>query len=516
MKVIVKCGNNEKIFENLSSIVIGSGVGSDFLIPQLEVPEYLKLIYAGKYNNYVLVNSTKSLDVLCNNKSFIKVLVPAKFNVTMGNFPLPLEVSIEDNGEKIIQNNFSQSVPQKSDVGQDDIEKQRIAIIKEIGYKVADLKNYIKSAGITGSFLNFAMGILSLASSFGITNYLLGLRAEASESVLNLTTNFWFLGGITVVVFAICLILRQSIAALMDFKLRANKRYGETPIMQQFIIIVTSIFLFVIYVMNLLYYKDVQGGFAAIFISLLFVGALITVTVGSGYLKHQLKNLCKELTDCEFREDFETVMKDYRKEILKDINSLSENKLNMVNSNLVNKRLKMVFEFSIGLLTAPFLAYGVSNTLAGCFPEAANWVRISGLRFSPIFLVLATFLIIFAFLSFVRAFTIRKQIKGSEIIKFDGYHDYNNHGVTVLGLDSMRTLEKEGRFVMFVACFIILIEFTMNVSYFITEIGGDIQGMFLSFVTALVPTALLIAETLLLSETMYKINNYEELLSARD
>jgi hypothetical protein len=154
--------------------------------------------------------------------------------------------------------------------------------------------------------------------------------------------------------------------------------------------------------------------------------------------------------------------------------------------------------------------------LAGCFPEAANWVRISGLRFSPIFLVLATFLIIFAFFSFVRGFTIGKQIKGSEIIRYDGYHDYSTHGVTIYGIDSIRNLEKEKSLVMFIACFIILIEFTMNVSYFITEIGGDIQGILLSIVTALVPTALLIAETNMLSSTMYKINNYTELLSTLD
>ena len=162
------------------------------------------------------------------------------------------------------------------------------------------------------------------------------------------------------------------------------------------------------------------------------------------------------------------------------------------------------------------MAYGVSNTLASCFPEAANWVRISGLRFSPIFLILATCLIIFAFFSFVRAFAIGKQIKGSEIIKFDGFHDYNSHGVAVLGIDSMRSLEREKMVVMFIACFIILIEFTMNVSYFITEIGGDIQGMFLSIVTALVPTALLIAETHMLSDTMFKIHNYNDLLSTLD
>ena len=209
-------------------------------------------------------------------------------------------------------------------------------------------------------------------------------------------------------------------------------------------------------------------------------------------------------------------MKNYRSLINTFVNKLSENRINSIKNNLVNNQLKMIVETFIGILTAPFLAYGVSNTLASCFPEAANWVRISGLRFSPIFLVLATFLIIFAFFSFVRAFTISKQIKGSEIIKFDGFHDYNSHGVTVLGIDSMRNLSREKNVVMSIACFIILIEFTMNVSYFITEIGGDIQGMFLSFVTALVPTALLIAETHLLSSTMFKINNYNELLSMLD
>ena len=125
-------------------------------------------------------------------------------------------------------------------------------------------------------------------------------------------------------------------------------------------------------------------------------------------------------------------------------------------------------------------------------------------------------MIIFAFISFVRAFNIGKRIKGSEIIKLDGYHDYNSHGVTIFGLDSMRNLEKERHMVLFIACFIILIEFTMNVSYFITEMGGDIRGMFLSFVTVLVPTALLVAETLLLGDTMFRINNYEELISLRD
>jgi len=401
------------------------------------------------------------------------------------------------------------------DIFDSTIEKRRIAIIKEIGFSIMDLKNNLKSVAVTQFLLNIAIGLLSVVSSFGITNFLLGLKIDKTSSVLNLTTNVGFLLGISAIVLAVCLILKIGVYSLLEFK--KARRLGDTDVPQKTIIGVSCVFLFVAYVMNLFYYKSIPGFVAAsLFISLLFVGGLATVTIASGYFKFQIKNDKQKLQNCEYREDFETVMKDYRSLIYRYVNSLSDNRINSVKNNLVNSQLKMVVEVFIGLLTAPFLAYGVSNTLAGCFPEAANWVRISGLRFSPVFLVLATFLIIFAFFLFVRAFAIGKQIKGSEIIKFDGFHDYNSHGVTVLGLDSIRSLEREKFIVMFIACFIILIEFTMNVSYFITEIGGDIQGMFLSFVTALVPTALLIAETHLLSATIHKIHNYEDLLSILD
>ena len=287
--------------------------------------------------------------------------------------------------------------------------------------------------------------------------------------------------------------------------------------MPKFIIGTGSVLMFIVYILNLFYYKDVPGFMvASLFVSLLFVGALTIVSIASGYFSHQLREYNAQLANCEYREDFESVMKSYRGMINTYVNHLSNNKINNIKSNLLNNQLKMIVEAFIGIITAPFLAYGVSNTLAACFSEAAGWVRYSGIRFSPIFLVLATFLIIGAFFLFVTSFTIAEQIKGSEIIKFDGFHDYSSHGVTILGIDSMRKLTRTKNRLMFIACFIILIEFTMNISYFVTEIGGDLQGMFISFVAALVPTALLIAETNLLSATMYKINNYNKLLEMLD
>ncbi len=528
MKVTIKYGDSFRKFENQTNIVIGSNSGSDFIIGDLPAESVLKLMYMPKYNNYILVNVSNDREILFNGKVFSKILVTPNFTLTTVKNSIPIEVSVEmavpvainsvqqpKIADKNVVADNSTQAKNKDDLFEGDVEKHRIAIIKEIGFRILELKGNIRSANITNFILNLSIFILSVVSSFGITNFLLGFKIDNSSSVLNLTTNVGFLICVTAVVGAVCLILKHGIYSLLEFN--QTKRLGDSDVAQRFIIGIASLFLFIVYVMNLFYYKSIPGFLAAsFFISLLFVGALATVTIASGYFKFQIKNYKQQLTNCEYREDFESVMKSYRALIHTFINKLTPNRINAVKSSLVNHQLRMIVEVFVGLLTSPFLAYGVSNTLASCFPEAANWVRISGLRFSPIFLVLATFLIIFAFFSFVRAFTIGKQIKGSEIIKFDGFHDYGSHGVTVLGLDSMRSLEREKNIVMYIACFIILIEFTMNVSYFITEIGGDIQGMFLSFVTALVPTALLIAETHLLSSTMYKINNYSELLDTLD
>ena len=63
---------------------------------------------------------------------------------------------------------------------------------------------------------------------------------------------------------------------------------------------------------------------------------------------------------------------------------------------------------------------------------------------------------------------------------------------------------------------IIFIEFSMNVSYFMQEMGGDLGGMALSFLAALVPTAILIAETYMLSSTKFSIFACDEVIDKID
>ena len=209
-------------------------------------------------------------------------------------------------------------------------------------------------------------------------------------------------------------------------------------------------------------------------------------------------------------------MREYQQWIEWFANNLSKTKLNNIKDKLFSLQLKSIGEIILGILTAPALAYGVSNTLAMCFPEAAGWIRISGLRLSPVFLVLATFLIIFAFFAFANGFTANKKIQASNVLKQDGFSNYLNHGVDIYGLEGEKKLDLEMRRSFIIGIAIIIIEFSMNVSYFMQSIGGDLKGMLLSAVAALVPTALLIAETFMLSQTNFEKYASEELLAKID
>ena len=161
--------------------------------------------------------------------------------------------------------------------------------------------------------------------------------------------------------------------------------------------------MFIVYCINLNYWKGVNSA-GALFISLLFALSLTAASFGGGYFKFKATVAQDDLINCEYRPDLEMVIKKYRYYIERFVNNLSQNKLNNVRASMLNHQLMAVLEIMLGIVTAPVLAYGVSNTLAMCFPEAAGWMRISGLRLSPIFLTLATFLIIFAFFSFARFF----------------------------------------------------------------------------------------------------------------
>ncbi len=419
------------------------------------------------------------------------------------------------NDNEIIFEDKNSAVKMKIEKRKAEIEKVRVSIIKQVAYKINELKHKISMNSKTGVFMHIALFAASIVLAFGLSGYLTGLPLKDAAGFIQMPINMRITIMYSAILYAIGLTLKQGMFLYLNNK--TDKASSASTFAEKFMIIVPLLFFVGVYVINLLYYLSAKTmPFFAVFMSLFFTASCVALAIACGYFKYSNIVYSQELDKYEYREDFERVVKAYQQWIELFINNLSNTRIGNIKDKLFMLQLKSVGEIILGILTAPFLAYGVSNTLAMCFPEAAGWIRISGLRFSPIFLVLATFLIIFAFFAFVNAFFCNKKIQASNVLKNDGFSNYIQHGVEIYGLQGVRKLDTEMRRSFIIGICIIFIEFSMNISYFMQEMGGDLSGMFLSSVAALVPTALLLAETYMLSQTKFEMYACEELIAKID
>lgn len=541
MSVIVASKNNKRVF-NQEQITIGSDLNCDYVM-SIGEKFLITLHYREEDHKCVIINSSCTKKLLYKNVPFgerATISSAVKFEIAESDDYLILKIAdvtvqeqiqreaqiasipniettnVNVNQSKVqmetVVNNSNLDPKEQLEFRKKGLEEARTTIVKETGFATYDLKKRISLNSKSANFVNVGMFVTSFVSAFGVSNYLTGLKMEETANFIQLpiNINIYILFGI--IITALSFVLKQGIFLYYQNK---SHKSNVSAHAQNGLVLTATIFFIAVYVINLIYYINI-GPMFAILISAFFVGLNVIMAYAGGYFKNSSHSMSYVLDQYEYREDFEAIMHDYRNWIEKFVNNLSKNKLENIKDRLFNLQIKSVGEMLLGVLTAPFLAYGVSNTLAQCFPEAAGWIRISGLRFSPVFLVLATFLIIFAFLAFIMAFTCAKKIQGSSVIKQDGFSDYLNHGVNILGLQAVRKLESEKSAAMFIACSIIFIEFTMNVSYFMTNFGDDLQSILLCIIAALVPTALLIAETFMLSQTKFEISAIEDLITKLD
>lgn len=535
MAVLITSDNKEKLFTEKDFIIIGSNSDCDFQI-DLGFDFILTVQYSEKTNNCTVLNNFSNPNILFCGKPLIEKLVVDKV------CKLKINGSRNFIGIKIVQNQHTNcsasnitekeltaaevqelygsgintAVRIKLENRKTDIERNRIAITKQIAFAITDLKKRISHNFKASIILNIGLFLSAVITTFGISNYLLGLPIGDTIAFLNMPFNIKILVLFSVLTFGILLTLKQGSFLFLQNK-DIDSPARSAIVSQNFLIVVSVMFLCAFYTINLIYYSNPNGKIVfGSLISLFFTGLSAALSIICGYFKYSGHKMALELDKYEYREDFEIVINEYQSWIEMFINSNSNVKINYIKDKLFMLHLKGLSETILGILTAPFLAYGVSNTLAMCFPEAAGWIRISGLRFSPVFLVLASMLIIFAFFTITNAFTNIRKLSGSDIIKLDGFRNYLLHGVDIFGLENIRSIKTEKTRLFVIGLSIIFIEFTLNTTFFMTEIGADLKGLFLSLIAALVPTALLIAETYILSKTNYEIFVCDSFMSKLD
>ena len=522
--------NDEKTFADKELVIISSREGYDYKI-DLGFDFMLTVEHNCDTNKYALLNQFNcqeflfkgqplpqrlEIDRVCkimvkNSDEFLSI----KVNSDAGNTKIAPENLTEDDLKDFYGEDINASAKLKIEKRKAELEEARVAITKKVAFSINDLKNKISMNSKAGIVMHIALFIASIVLAFGVANYLTGLSLKDAGSIIQMPVNMKIVLMYSLIIYGIGLVAKQGIYLYLQNKIEEISPANSAA--EKIMIILSILFYGAIYLINLLYYMAPGSmTFFAIFMSLFFTGTCAVLAAACGYFKSAKVEMSKELSKYEYREDFEIVVKEYQQWIERFINNLSNSKIRYIKDKLFILQIKSVGEICLGILTAPFLAYGVSNTLAMCFPEAAGWIRISGLRFSPVFLVLATFMIIFAFFAFVNAFFCNKKIQASNVLKNDGFSNYLKHGVEIYGLQGIKKLDVDMQRSFIIGLCIIFIEFSMNISYFMQEMGGDLGGMFLSSVAAMVPTALLIAETYMLSQTKFDIYACDELLAKLD
>ncbi|MCD7780058.1 MAG: hypothetical protein LUH05_05240 [Candidatus Gastranaerophilales bacterium] len=551
MRVTITSKNNEKIFNDFEHKVINIGnapncnykldLDFDLMFSLQKLPSGKWQVFNNFKSNKILfrgqpIGSAIEIGSLCklmiaDTDEFISIkiteggtnpkIVPGslelanKKSAAKSNKKTITMIEDEELNEQDIEVLYGKDIGAQTKIKIDrkkaDIERRRALVTKEIAYKANYLRAKLGQNEILLSILNILIAFTPLSMAYILKDI---IRLESLNGQLQ--NRVLFLVAISFII--VTLLMKEGQFLTLQIKGK-NKVSQSSVLIQRLCMLVSGGVFAVVIIASLAELTAHIYQLPVLIPQMLLLCTFLCIFLGifSGFTKNIISESGEELDTYESREDFQSVVKDYQQWITFFVNNITRKKLKDMNNKVFNLQLKAAGEYVVGVVTAPFLAYGVSQTLAECFPEAAGWIRLAeGFKFSPIFLALGMFMIIFAFHCFATSFATTKRVLASNVIKQDGFSDYNIHGVMIHGVESSKNLKKEAKKWLVIAICVVFIEITMNMSYFMGVMGGDVMGMFLSFIAALLPTAILIMETTMLGNTKFEIIIREELLEKVD
>ena len=551
MKVTISSKNKEKVFSDSTVINIGTAPNCNY---KLELPFELVISLQKQENErWRVINVSKSDKVLFRGQpigtgieiaSLCKLMIDGTdefvgIKVTAGGtnpkvVPGSLELANKKAAEKIkktenkktiesigdeelneqdIENLYGKGIGAQTKIKIDrkkkDIERRRALITKEIAYKANALRAKLTQNELILGVLNIFILVIPLTMAYILKDV---IRLDSLNGQLQ--TRVLFLVAVAFVI--ITVLLKQGQFLTLQTNNKKNVNSSSILIKNMCLLVSFGTFLVIITFAIAELVSHIYK-LPWIIPQMLLLCSFLCIFLGifSGFTQNIIAESGEELDSYESREDFQAVVKDYQQWVNFFVNNITKKKLKEVNNKIFSLQLMCTGEYILGILTAPFLAYGVSQTLAEALGDSGIKLG-SGFSFSPIFLSLATFMIIFAFHCFAVSFSITKRIYASNIIKQDGFSDYNVHGVTIHGVESTKNLKKEAKKFLLIAVSVVFVEIIMNMSYFVTELGDDVIGMIKAILAALIPTALLIMETNMVANTKFELRIREELLEKVD
>ena len=355
MTIIVSTKNQEKTFTEKEIINIGTAPNADFAIHS-DFDFLLTVQHNVAENKCVIVNTFSTdkilfrgnpignsieIDNICklmiaDSDDFISIKVTAdKPQLVQKTASMIAEEDFtEDDIKALYGGGVGAAIRIKIEKQKSDLEKKRVTLIKEITYIISDLKKKIEMNNKSGLFLHIALFFSSFISAFAVSNYLMGLTIQESKNYLHLPTNIKVLFIYSILLYGVCLMLKQGVFLFLQNKTVENIS-PTSKIAENFMLTSSLVFVLATYAINVIYYFNPDGNviFASL-ISAFFVGLMAMIAIACGYFKSSSVELAMTLDKYEYREDFECIIKEYQEWINRYINNLSKTKIEYIKNKI--------------------------------------------------------------------------------------------------------------------------------------------------------------------------------------
>ena len=204
MAFTISTKNKEKTFNDKELVNICSKDGFDFKL-DVDFDCMLAVQYDANTNKCTVLNQFNNDRFLFKGK-----VVPAKLEVdkvckimidgtddyitikTIGsslNTKLAEENLTESDLKDLYGEDVNVNARLKIEKRKAELEQVRIAITKDTDNEINDLKHKLSMNSKSGVVLHIALLIMSLVSSFGVSNYLTGLPLEDAQNIIQMPTN---------------------------------------------------------------------------------------------------------------------------------------------------------------------------------------------------------------------------------------------------------------------------------------------------------------------------------------
>jgi len=250
MTITISSKNNEKQFSAKEIVNIGSNKDCDYTL-SIGYDFVLTIQFDPKTGKAVLLNTFNNPNILFKGQQ-----LPTKLEIEK-----MCKLMFNDSDEFITiklapEQNFEETEMEKAKA---EIEKNRVSIIKQTGFIINDLKSKLSLNFKASLFVHIAMFLSSVVVAFGVSNYLTGLQIEETKNFIHLPTNIKILVVFAVVVYGLCLVLKQGVYLLFANKVKTS---AQALMAQNFMLFSSSIFFIGIYIINLLYYINISPIFS--------------------------------------------------------------------------------------------------------------------------------------------------------------------------------------------------------------------------------------------------------------